>query len=153
MLDTAKAYPKNYYLLKYETLLSEPSAEARRICGFLGVDFRPSMLDTSKFTDQKGKWWTGDSSYVRKMNRITNKTIDRWKTKASALEVYFVEMINKEQMPAYGYGLSGTEVSRKDWNKIYDIIYGSKILKERYIRWLKTGKGVEAYPSNPLTKD
>lgn len=150
--EFSKAYPKNYYLLKYETLLSEPAAEARKVCDFLGVDFRPSMLDTSKFTDQKGKWWTGDSSYVRKMNKITNKTINRWKNKASDLEVYFVEMINKEQMPAYGYGLSGTQVNRKDWSKLYDIIYGNKILKERYLRWLKTGKGVEAYPSNPLAK-
>lgn len=43
--------PEAYLEVKYENLVSDTTAELRRICEFLGVDFVPQMLDPQAFID------------------------------------------------------------------------------------------------------
>lgn len=43
--------PSNYLEVKYESLVSDTTAELKRICTFLGVDFDPTMLDPQGFID------------------------------------------------------------------------------------------------------
>jgi hypothetical protein len=39
-----RVYPNNYYLLKFEDLVSDPEKHIRRVCDFLGVEFQDKML-------------------------------------------------------------------------------------------------------------
>jgi hypothetical protein len=40
-----KLYPENYYLLRFEDLVTDPEKYVRQVCNFLGVDFQQKMLD------------------------------------------------------------------------------------------------------------
>ena len=144
--------PRNYYVLRYEQLLREPRREIKRVCDFLEIPFGAAMLDVKSFKDNRGEQWSGGSSFDRKMGSISTKPIARWKKKAAPLEVFLVELINRDVMKHYGYELSGLSITRKDWMRLYDILRRSRLLRGRFEHWLKTGEGVEGYPSDPLVK-
>lgn len=151
--EYSKTFSKeSYYLLKYENLVEDPHSEINNICSFLNIEFEPEMLDVKGFTDKNNNWWDGESSFNKKMNTISKKPIGRWLRKAAPLEIFFVELINREVMRSYGYKLSGINIRKSDWDKLYNILNDNKLLRQRYRHWLKTGEGVEAYPSDPLKK-
>ena len=143
---------KNYYLLRYESLLEEPAREVRKICRFLGIKFEPDMLNVKKFTTNSGDWWNGGSSFSKKMISISKKPIGRWKKSAKAFEIFLAEFINKDYMGLFGYEPSGAKIRKSDRDKVLDILNSDKLLSQRYKRWLKTGEGAEAYPSDPKKK-
>jgi len=142
----------NYYILKYEDFLKNPQKGTKTLCEFLNIDFEPKMLEVNKFTDKSGKWWNGDSSFQKKMTAISTKPIDRWKKSANDMEIFFVEMINRDAMRSFGYKLLGIDASKSDWNKLHKIIHENTVLKARYSHWLKTGEEIEGLPSDPLKK-
>jgi hypothetical protein len=47
-------YPGQYRVIKYEDLLDNPEKETRGICGFLGLEFHPQMLEMSGHPGWKG---------------------------------------------------------------------------------------------------
>ena len=155
-LESAMEYKKifkedNYRCLKYEDLIANPTKVVRELCDFLGVEFNKNMLKVSYFKDNKGKPWSGDSTFIKRFKTISKKPASRWKKHASALELYFVEMINRRLMPFSGYDLSGNTLNKKQWLDLYFIL-NDKFLFQKYRHWLKTGKGYEGYPSKPPVK-
>lgn len=143
---------QNYYLLKYENLVQNPIGVTRNICSFLDLKFDSLMLDAAKFKDKSGNQWDGESSFDKKLDTISKKPIGRWKKKATPFEVFFVELINSEVMKRFGYELSGKSISKTDRINLRNILDNNKLLSQRYRLWMKTGEGVEAYPSDPLSK-
>ncbi len=140
---------ENYYCLKYEDLVNDPSKTVRSICNFLGIEFENVLLNALEFTSKKGERWEGDSSFDKDLKTISKKPLNRWKTNAQNFEVFFVEMINRPVMREFNYPLSGIHLTKEEWVEFYDIL-NDRIIKSRYKHWLKTGEGTEAYPSDPL---
>jgi len=139
----------NYYCLKYETLVGSAEEELRHLAEFLEIEYTPVLLDYTKFTDRGGQNWTGESSFDRSIEGISNKPVGRWKEKINSVELFFMEMILREQMVYFGYELSASLLDKDEWDKLYGILQDD-FIKERYDRWLKTGRGMEAYPSDPV---
>jgi len=66
-----RLYPQNYYLSKFEDLVSEPEQSVRKLCEFLDIDFHGAMLNPP----MRG------SSYERKVETgFDEKTLTRWQT-------------------------------------------------------------------------
>jgi len=141
-----------YYCLRYEDLLGNPQQEVEKICNFLGVSFELNMLDVTKFTNKKGKRWGGNSAFVGKSTAISTEPIGRWRKSSNAMEVFLVESINKEYMLKFNYKISNVKLDEFEMNKLFDILRGDKLLHARHEYWLKTGQGVEGYPSDPTKK-
>jgi hypothetical protein len=60
----------------YERLVADPSAEMRRACEFLGVDFEPGMIDYGKHEhDSKG---LGDPVTVGRESRPVTTSVEKW---------------------------------------------------------------------------
>ena len=140
---------KNYYCLRYEDIVNTPFETIKQLCNFLGLEFEQNMLDTLSFTDKSGQKWNGDSSFDKDLKEISKKPVGRWQKYASPVEVYFIEMFNRPIMPEFNYSMTGFELSKEEWNRLYDILQ-DPIIKRRYQHWLDTGQGIEAYPSDPL---
>jgi hypothetical protein len=56
--------------LRYEDLASDPAAETRRVCDFLGVPWEESMLDYGRFAHGSFKSGLGDWSERIKSGRV-----------------------------------------------------------------------------------
>lgn len=143
--------PERFYSLRYETLIKDPKGEFKRICDFLEIEYNEKYLDTKKFKNKKGEWWDGDSSTNQAIQGISPQPIGRWKENLSNLEVYFVEMICREQMVNFGYDLEAKALNKEEWAQMYEIL-NDPFIKERYNHYLKTGDGLEAYPSDPTVR-
>lgn len=68
-LKHSRRYPDNYYLLKFEDLVSSPEYHIREVCHFLGVEFQEKMLQ--QVVVSKG-FQAGQAGFDR-------QAADRWK--------------------------------------------------------------------------
>jgi len=67
--------------LRYEMLVAEPEAELRRICGFLGLDFEPGMVEYGREAPApRAAAGLGDPITVAKETRPTTKSVAKWAT-------------------------------------------------------------------------
>lgn len=64
-----KRYPRNYYLSKFEDLVSEPEGSIRKLCEFLGIEFHSEMLNPEK---------VGSSFGPRGGTGFDEQTLHRW---------------------------------------------------------------------------
>lgn len=140
---------KNYYYLKYEALIADPQKELKALSEFLEIEFNPLMCDHTKFIDRIGKPWGGESSFASFIHGISDKPVNRWKEKLSKVEIFFIEMILREPMMNFGYELCASALNKDEWSQLYSIL-NDPFIKERYDYWLATGKGRQAYPSDPI---
>lgn len=65
-------YPNNYYLSKYEDLISDPETCLRKLCDFLAIDFTEAMLQQTVV----------NSSFVSRQDQVQGfdiSAIDRWR--------------------------------------------------------------------------
>lgn len=89
----------------YEKLVSAPEAEARRICGFLNLEFDPAMTDVSSQVDQTtGSNWTPNSSYGEQEGIFTS-SVERWKQLLTNEQIAFLEYLCAPELTYLGYDL------------------------------------------------
>ncbi|HEX6469766.1 MAG TPA: sulfotransferase [Streptosporangiaceae bacterium] len=61
--------------VRYEDLLADPEAVIRDLCGFLGVEFEPEMLDYGRAEGRTFKAGLGDWSELIRSGRVQTATI------------------------------------------------------------------------------
>jgi hypothetical protein len=89
-------------LIRFEDLLADPEGTARRICGFLSLEYDPEMLEFHKreITVQnaaRNRAWADLAKPIIK----TNKNL--YKTGLSEVEIRYVEAVCGEEMEFLGY--------------------------------------------------
>lgn len=90
---------RNYYLFRFEDLLSEPKKVLKEICKFAEIDFVPEMLEPQK-GNEKGQTssLTGD-----KQEGFDKKAAYRWETRISTFEKIVISLLTKGSMKRFGY--------------------------------------------------
>ncbi len=83
------------YEVRFEDLLSDPSAIVSGICDFLEIDFEESMLKLEKPTENLGK--------AREETRIVTENKEKWRTKMSPELINEIESICITQLKSYKY--------------------------------------------------
>ncbi|MCM8790608.1 MAG: sulfotransferase [Candidatus Omnitrophica bacterium] len=139
-----------FFLIRYEDLVSDTEDSLRKLAGFLEVPYDAAMLDTSHFQDRKGDRWKFDTMFSDPLKGISEKASYRWKRVILNEELFLAELILGEWLTEYGYEPSGKTFSMAAMKKAFSMIRQSCLLKGRFVRWLETGCGVEAYPTDPL---
>lgn len=143
--------PKNFEIIKFEDLVNNPKKIIKNLCKFLEIEFKDTMLDSTQFKDKSKNKWEGNSAFNKKIIGISKDTVGRWKNQISKIELYFLEMILQEQMINFGYSLESTSLNKNEHEKLFEIL-NDDFIKKRYQNWLKTGKGHENYPNDPIKK-
>ena len=110
------------YTVRYEELVSNPDAEVAKICEFLGLDYRPEMLDIGK-----------DTTYSRPDAGFAYQ----WKRRLSAQEIGHVEYQCHEMMSERGYEVVSDPVKPPSLFEKLGIILQS--------RWYRIGFNVERW--------
>lgn len=94
-------------VLTYEQLVRDPQGTARALCGFLGIDYDPGMLDTERYVDfSTGITWRGNSQYKPVLSGIDPAHIDRWRGRLPEGMVRTVEFVCHAEMRLFGYAPS-----------------------------------------------
>lgn len=139
----------NFCLIKYEDLITNPKNVLEKVCDFLEIKFEPTMLESEKFKDKSGKLWESNSAFKKKMTGISKDSMNRWKKTISNVELYFVEMILREEILEFSYELGASNLSKSEWDELFEIL-NDDFIKNRYSKWLKTGSGHQKYPNESL---
>jgi hypothetical protein len=87
------AHGNSVTLIRYEDLVREPEATARRLCTFLGEDFDPAMLRPG----------FNNSSLDIQSGEIFSSSVDRWKGSLSGSEAFVAQRLCRRAMRKLGY--------------------------------------------------
>lgn len=94
-------------VMTYEDLVRTPEQETRRLCGFLGIEYRPAMIDTRNFVSPDGGPWLPNSNQDNVPDHgIFSDTIDRWKQSLSPDAIRLAELVAGPDLEWAGYDLS-----------------------------------------------
>ena len=88
----AELSPDRHIELQFESLMTQPEAELRRLCDFLGIEYDPAMLRYPEHTSYDAP----DPNLVY-----------QWKTKQTPREIQLVESRCAAHLVRRGYALSG----------------------------------------------
>lgn len=116
--------------LDYETLIAQPEQEIRRLCDYLGIEYRADMLQfheskTSKLTAAAGEMWSNLEKPI--MSNNTGKFLKEFK--GDDLEIF--ELVAGDTLTALNYKLyaSGANPDLIAAGKLVDYDQENAILK------------------------
>ncbi|MFH5831722.1 sulfotransferase family protein [Halalkalibaculum sp. DA3122] len=89
----------DYYLVRYEDLLSDPQEEINKMVEFLDLRFDKSLLEPTKF----GAPWSGNSATGRDLSGFDQSRIDSWKREISAMEILLLNRLFDYPFEEFGY--------------------------------------------------
>ena len=93
---------KNYLLIKYEELTTQPNTVLASACELLGEQFDTDMVTFEKFHDSTGKRWTGNSSFGE-TKKISTASINKWQKVLPKEQIEIIEYYCNEEMHKLGY--------------------------------------------------
>jgi len=99
--------PEQIHWVKYETLTAQPSAELERICGFLGIDFEPSMLAFYNQHENVEQDMAEGGYHLFLRKPATTDHIGRHQKVFRPSQIALVERLIGEEMEILSYPLSG----------------------------------------------
>lgn len=98
--------PDQIRWVSYESLTAQPSAELEQVCGFLGVDFEPSMLAFFQHHENVEQDMAEGRHHSLLSKPATTEHIGRYQSVFSPSQIALVERLLGEEMQAMGYPLS-----------------------------------------------
>ena len=122
---------KRVLVVAFRDLLQEPDAWMRRVCGFLGIDYRPTLLRPTKI----GRHWSGNSSAERPFAAISTEPVERWRSQLSLEEIGWVEWHCREWMEPLGYEPLLSRRTLRHWVHPVRGETPKEYLKSRFYSW------------------
>ncbi|NDY70475.1 hypothetical protein DO021_09875 [Desulfobacter hydrogenophilus] len=102
-------YKDDFYVIKYEDLVSQSDQYVKNLCAFLGIEFEQNLLDTTQYKDGSGNPWFQNTSYGTNVPQyINSKSIGKWKSQLNDLDVRSIELICNDWMQHFDYQLSNS---------------------------------------------
>ncbi|MCP5300252.1 MAG: sulfotransferase [Chromatiaceae bacterium] len=99
--------PGNYMELHYESLVSEPVASLRRVCGFIGEPFEAGMLQYHE--NAKGEMpATSMRWHQSSVREPDQRKIQSWRTAMNKADRIVFENVAGDALTMFGYELSTT---------------------------------------------
>jgi hypothetical protein len=96
-----------YHEVRYEDMVDRPEEVTRRLCGFLGLDYEPQMLE---FHRRGGEFAasTAHPDAFRGLSQPITKGMRDWRTQMKPEDVSLVEAIAGDVLADLGYDVTGT---------------------------------------------
>ena len=88
--------PGNLLVLRYEDLVGDPPAAARRICALIGEDFDPAMLAVRQNNSSDGATREAGGG-------IYATSVGRWRQTLPPEQAWLAQRITGQWLPAFGY--------------------------------------------------
>jgi len=93
--------PETQYLeIRYEQLVLAPERMLQNVCAFLGEEYDPVMLSHNRLAQQVGP---GPDQHTEVMQPISAKSVQRWKSQMSSLDLKMADRIAGPLLAELGY--------------------------------------------------
>jgi hypothetical protein len=92
-----------YLELRYEALVQHPEPALERLCGFLGEQLHPAMLEHTQLARQQ----IGPRGHIEVRDPISAASVGRWKREMSSFDKKMADRIAGPTLAASGYDLAG----------------------------------------------
>lgn len=94
-------FPNDYFVARYEDVLTESESTMRKIALFLSINFHPILLQPTSL----GKPWPGNSSRGLSFSGIAAKNLNLWKDELTHLESFYVNRFFRFILEDFGYDM------------------------------------------------
>lgn len=94
-----KEWISDYYVIRYEDLLTEPETTIKALCQFVGIKEDPILFRPTF----QGKDWQGNSTTGRKFEGIYAGNLDAWKKFIYPIEIYYINRMFDFVLSDYNY--------------------------------------------------
>jgi hypothetical protein len=149
-LEYEKRYPDRFLGLRYEELKTNPETVMKRVCKFLDIEYTDSMLDADNWKDYLGVPWGNEKSASFYDEGMWQNPMGRWKKQITDEELFLCETFAYKQMDKFDMKPENIKLTNEERDNAVTMINSSKLLKDCIMNYIKTGKGVERYPVDPL---
>ncbi|RMD86125.1 MAG: sulfotransferase [Calditrichaeota bacterium] len=78
-----------YFILRYEDLVTHPSEVMKKVSDFLELEFKDILLTPTYM----GKSWAGNSMSGERFEGISSSTLENWKKNIYPVEVYYLNRL------------------------------------------------------------
>lgn len=124
-----------YISVRYEDLVESPEEVIKKIIGFIGVDFDPSLLN---FHERHGSGFSPEQAHhANTLKPLFNDSVHEWKKHLNKYQVGLVEERLSAEMHDIGYVSSKKHVKYlrvyEVFSYIYDFFHKAAIRKPRQI--------------------
>jgi hypothetical protein len=140
-----------FLMVRYEDAAQFPQETADKIWRFLGLTDSFDLASGADWVDAYGRPWHANSSFHSNDDRRPfdiAESINRWQSQISDGELALVEGVCGETMHQCGYNLSREETY--DWPSMLRLFIHDEQVTGYLRHWLETGKGIQAFPTDPL---
>ena len=124
-------FPRNYMIVRYETLAGQPEDTLRQISDFIDEPYAPEMLSM----DDADSFSGSNSSYDLERPRgvISTSSIGRYRKVLTARQIAFMDAHAAQGMVAMGYQPDGAPLARRD--RLTLALADTPLNKARMIYW------------------
>jgi hypothetical protein len=110
--------PERFCSVKYEDLVDHPEHELRRLCGFLGEDYDPAMLQYARREDA-GYLEVEESWKGLTRQDLTRARVGRYRGRLTPRQVWIVERRLESVLPGLGYAPPSPAPAPIHWHGLF----------------------------------
>lgn len=90
---------KNYFIIRYEDLVTNPSKWLKKISNFLDIEFQNSLLEPT----YRGVRWKGNSLSDKNFTEISPIRLNSWKKEINPIEIIYINHLFKFVLKDFDY--------------------------------------------------
>ena len=152
-LINKEKFGERYLVVRFESLIDNAEKEVERLCEFIGVPFRRSILHVDRYESKlSDKKWDPNlqSAFDEDIQGISKIPVGRWKSHLPREDIFLCELVNGELMKKFGYRISGYEWNIHDFFRVIEKIQQSPLTYNGLTSVAHFKKGVQRYAIDPL---
>jgi hypothetical protein len=145
-----KLKKKNYMVIKFEDILSNPEYFAKKICNFLNIKFEKNMIKPKKWSSLfigKNASLGWSSIEKKNMDGFYKNRIDAWKNILTDEEINTIQVLMNKNMKQWGYNIY--KIKNKKMNTFFKCVEKSNYLKNNFQNFLLSGEGSDLLKDDP----
>jgi hypothetical protein len=128
MLDGIELLGDRGYVIHYEHFVEDPEKSIQKLCRYLGLDYKESMLDYSSTPQPVGRF--NDPTGINQHTRPSTGSVDKWKGMINDdQELYFarsyLDHLGEETITRLGY----------DYREIYQDLHARSLSTKGLYPW------------------
>jgi hypothetical protein len=102
----SRRFPSQFYLLKYEDLVTDPENVVKKLCDFVGLNFNPKMLEFHQKLNEKLDKDVNiviQHTHPELLKKVNADNMGKWKNELSQQEQNQIAYVLNEYAIKYGY--------------------------------------------------